>query len=405
MNNIKIAWRNLWRNKRRTLITSSSIFFGVIFSSAMTSLQYGSYDSMINNVVKFYSGYMQIFTEEYHENKTINNSFVVSDSLKKILQSTPEITNYTTRLEYFALASSEEITKGTIIVGINAEKENQVTDLKKWVIRGNYLNEGDMGVLVAVDLANYLKVDVGDTLILYGQGYHGVMAAGTYPVKGILKFGLPELNKQFVYMDITVCRQLFSADNLSTSMVLMVKDNHVLPRAKKLLQEKIKPPLMLQTWEEMQPELVQMIDADKASGMFAKSILYLIITFGIFGTILMMISERQRELGVMISIGMQRYKLATILLIETFLIGITGTVAGILGSIPIINYFFYNPIRLTGNAAKTMTDMGIEPLMNFSRDLFVYYNQALTVFFITLVIAIYPIYKAFTLKPNLSLKA
>jgi len=405
MNNLKIAWRNLWRNKRRTLITSSSIFFGVIFSSVMTSMQYGSYDAMINNVVKFYSGYMQIFTEDYHENKTINNTFVLTDSLQKILQATPEITNFTPRLEYFALASSEEITKGTVVVGVDAEKENQVTDLKKWVIRGNYLDEGDNGVLVAVDLANYLKIDVGDTLVLYGQGYHGVMAAGTYPVKGILKFGLPELNKQFVYMDITTCQQLFSADKRITSMVVMVKDNHVLPKAKKDIQSQLKAPLMLQTWDEMQPELVQMIDADKAGGVFTKAILYIIITFGIFGTILMMISERTRELGVMVAIGMQRAKLAVILLIETFLIGLVGAVAGILGSIPIINYYFHNPIELTGDAARTMTDMGIEPFMYFSRDLFVYYNQAITVFIITLVIALYPIYRAFTLKLNLSLKA
>jgi ABC-type antimicrobial peptide transport system permease subunit len=110
-------------------------------------------------------------------------------------------------------------------------------------------------------------------------------------------------------------------------------------------------------------------------------------------------------LGVMIAIGMQRSKLAVILLIETFLIGLVGAVAGILGSIPVINYYFHHPIQLTGDAAKTMTDMGIEPYMYFSRDLFVYYNQALTVFIITLVIALYPIYKAFTLKLNLSLKA
>ncbi len=106
MKNLILAWRNLWRKPWRTIITSGSIFFGVIFTALMTSMQYGSYDSMIDNVVKFYSGYLQIFTEEYNENKTINNTFELKDSIVELVRTTPEITQYTSRLEYFTLASS-----------------------------------------------------------------------------------------------------------------------------------------------------------------------------------------------------------------------------------------------------------------------------------------------------------
>ena len=111
MKNIIMAWRNLWRKPWRTIITSGSVFFGVLFTAFMTSMQYGSYESMIDNVVKFYSGYMQIFTEEYHENKTINNTFEMNDSIQSIILKEKEITHFTPRLEYFTLTSSEELTK------------------------------------------------------------------------------------------------------------------------------------------------------------------------------------------------------------------------------------------------------------------------------------------------------
>ena len=405
MKNIIMAWRNLWRKPWRTIITSGSVFFGVLFTAFMTSMQYGSYESMINNVVKFYSGYIQIFTEEYHENKTINNTFEMTDSLRNIVENEKEVTHFTPRLEYFALTSSDEITKGAIIIGIDPEAESNVTNLEKWVYEGSYLSSGDGGVLVAIDLAKYLKIGIGDTLVLYGQGYHGVMAAGLYPVKGILKFPSPELNKQFVYMELNTCQEFFSAPNRLTSLVMMLEDHYHLPTALKHLKKEIKAPYMAISWSELQPELVSMIEADRAGGLVMKSILYMIITFGIFGTILMMISERKRELGVMIAIGMQRFRLGTVLFFETIMMGALGALAGIVASIPLAYYFFINPIPLSGDAAKTMIDMGIEPYMYFSMHPDVFYIQAIIVFIITLIIALFPIYKSFTLKLTKALRA
>ncbi len=400
-----IAWRNLWRKPWRTIITSGSIFFGVLLSSFMTSMQYGSYESMISNVVKFYSGYMQLFTEEYHENKTINNTFVLSDSIKSILDNEQGITHYTKRLEYFSLASSEEITKGSVIIGVDPLGENDVTGLKKWVKEGSYLDNSSNGVLVATDLANYLKVGVGDSIILYGQGYHGVMAAGVYPVRGILKFPSPELNKQFIYMTLQESQELFSAPDRLSSIVIMVEDNYHMPPVLRNLKKEITSPYMIRSWAELQPELVQMIDGDKAGGYFMKSLLYIIITFGILGTILMMVSERKRELGVMIAIGLQRSKLSIILFFETLFIGIIGAASGLLASIPICYYYFKNPIPLTGDAASTMVNMGIEPYMYFSMQPDVFYTQAFVVFIITMIISIYPVIKSFTLELTSSLRA
>ncbi len=403
--NLKLAWRNLWRNRGRTLITVASVFFGVLISTVMSSMQEGSYSSMVDNIVRFYSGYIQIHQENYWEDKTINNTFTPTDSLISIIRGNRYITDYTPRLETFALASSENMTRGTMVVGIDPEKENRVTQIKRWIKEGIYLHRGDDGVLLGNELAKYLDLGVGDTLVLIGQGYHGVSASGKYPIRGLLKFANPELNRQTVYMDLHNAQYLFGADNKITAMVLMIADPYHLNRAMKSLKSKIHSPYSVMSWSEMNPEILQMIEGDRSGAMVMKGILYLLVGFGIFGTIMMMIMERRREMGVMVAIGMQKSKLATILLYETVLIGLIGVLAGFAGSVPVIAYYFHHPIRLTGDAAETMIQMGIEPLMYFSWLPGVFYNQVITVFAMTLLIAFYPLSKAFSLKVHEALRA
>jgi len=405
MENLKIAWRNLWRNKGRTLITAAAVFFGVLLSTLMSSMQEGSYSSMVQNVVQFYSGYLQIQNEDYWEEKTIHNTFIPPDSIIQSVQSIKGITNLAPRLESFALASSEEITRGTILFGIDPEKENEITNVGRWMSDGAYLESGDNGVLVASDLAKYLGVSVDDTLVLLGQGFHGVSAAGKYPVKGLIKLPNPNLNRQIIYMDIGLCQEFFTAENLITALIVMIEDPYDLHRVHKLMNETISSPFSVMTWEEMQPELVQMIEADRAGAVMMKGILYIIIGFGILGTITMMLSERLREMGVIIAIGMQRLQLGIIMFFETVLIGLIGVLAGFAVSIPVISALYNNPIKLTGDAAETMIDMGIEPLMYFSWLPSVFYNQVLTVFIITVCIGIMPLLRVARLSVSKALRA
>jgi ABC-type lipoprotein release transport system permease subunit len=371
----------------------------------MTSMQEGSYGSMVDNWVKFYSGYMQVHQEDFWEDKTINNSFSESDSLFTILNNAEGVTHITPRFVSFALASSEETTKGAMIMGVDPEGEDLVTGVSKWISSGNYLERGDNGLLVASGLINHLGLEVGDTLVLLGQGYHGVSAAGKYPIKGILDFPNPQINQELIYMDLENCREFYSAESLLTAIVIMVKDLYELPQTYGTLSGKISSPYRLMRWDEMHPEVVQLIEADRAGGVVMKAILYILIGFGIFGTILMMLSERRREMGVMIAIGMQRSKLGIILFFETILIGLVGTLFGFAGSIPIISYMYNHPIQLTGEAAGTMIQMGIEPLLLFSWLPSVFYNQVIIVFIITTIIAIFPVYRSAVIRINTALRA
>ncbi len=397
--NFIMAWRNLWRNRRRTLITVASIFFGVLLATLMSSMQEGSYSNMINNVVKFYSGYIQIHDKNYWENKTLYNSFEVTDSLYNKVKSVPGITYTTPRLESFALASVGNLTQSAIIVGVDPKKEDNVTNLSRWISDGSYLGEQDEGILLAGGLAKNLNVGVNDTLALLSQGYYGNTVAAEFVVRGILNFPSPELNKQFAYLEIRHAQEFYSAVGMLTSLVIMVDDySDVSPVIENLENSLDAGKYSIMSWNEMQPELVQMINGDRAGGVVMKAILYMVIAFGIFGTILMMLAERRKELGIMIAVGMQKYKLGSVLLFETVFMGIIGVVSGLLASIPLIIYMLHNPIPLTGDAARAMTDMGIEPVFMFSVAPKVFVNQVITVLTLTILISLYPYFFAGHLK-------
>ncbi len=396
--NIKIAWRNLWRNKRRTLITVASIFFGVLLSAYMTSMQEGSYEKMVDMVVKYYSGYMQVHHENYWESKSINDTFEDTPELRQSILDHPEVDFVIPRLKSFALASSEELTKGVLVMGIEPESENRLTSLKGNVNQGSYLQANDQGLLVGEGLAKYLHLGVNDTLVMISQGYHGISAAGKYPIRGIIKHASPQLNKMIVYMTLPNSQDFFSTGNRLTSLVVNITDTNLLNRSLKQLRTDLKPPYSIMSWQEMSPEMVQQIESDRAGGIIMKAVLYIVIGFGILGTIMMMIAERRREFGVMIAIGMQRIKLGAILFYETLFIGTIGALSGLLVSIPILMIQAQNPIPLTGQAAQVMDDYGFEPYMFFSLTPSVFWHQALTVLIITMIIAIYPIISANRMK-------
>lgn len=396
--NLKLAWRNIWRNQRRTVITVASIFLGVVLSTFMTSMQEGTYSKMIDNVVGFYSGYIQIHHPDYWDNKTIDHTFSPDDSLIHVLKNNPNITSFVPRLESFTLMSYGNSTKGAALIGIDPQKEDKMTKLSKRVEKGNYLQAGDDGILLAVNLAKNLGVDVNDTLVLISQGYHGMSAAALFPVRGILKFPAPTMNNLGGYIDIKAAQNFFSVPNKYTSLVLMVDDYSKVNSTKHHLVSQLGNKYEIMTWDEMDPLTKNMINADRSGAYITKGILYALVGFGIFGTIIMMMAERRKEMGIMIAIGMQKSQLSKILFYETSLIGIVGVLSGFAISLPIILYLVYHPIPLTGETAKAYVQFGFEPAMYFSAKWFIFARQALIVFIMTMVIYIYPLVKTFKLK-------
>jgi len=388
---IKMAWRNIWRNKKRTILTMFSIFIAVFLSLFTRSMQVGSYGNMINNAVKLSTGYIQIHANDYWEKKSINETFVESEIINKLLISNENITHQIPRLESFALASSGQHTKGTIVVGTIPEVEDDLNKYEEKIIKGEYIVASDNAILVAEKLAEYLEVDVGDSLVLLGQGYHGVTAAAQYHIKGIMKLPIPQLNNQLVILPLKEAQYFYAAENRLTSISIMLDDAELLDETMEYITSGLGNSYEIMPWQEMNREMVQSIEADNIGGIIMLAILYLVIGFGVFGTVMMMTMERRKEFAVMISIGMQKIKLLHVVAWETFLIGVVAIIIGIVISYPFLLYLSYNPIPLTGEVAKSMEIFGAEPVLPFSVKPIIFINQTLSVIAITIVAVLYPL--------------
>lgn len=396
--NLKLAWRNLWRNRRRTIIAISSIVFSVLLASWMRSMQEGSYDSMIENSVKFYSGYLQVQDTAYWAERTLDNSFEAKPELIQEIQKIKDVTLVSNRVESYALAANNLKSKPAMVMGIQPEAENQITGISKKIKEGAFLKNGDKGAVLGKGLAEYLNLKVGDTLVMISQGYHGLSASGLFEIKGIMSHPISEFDKRMIFLDIETAREFYSAGNLSTSLVIMTDNhnrvNHIQHQIEKIIGSNNK----VMTWNEMQPEIEQLIESDRGSGIIMLGILYMVIAFGMFSVVLMMVKERSREFAVVNAVGMQKNKLSVIVFFETIFIGLIGCSIGLIISYIFCLYFFYNPIPLTGEMATATEQYGMEPYMFFSLKSSLFYSQMILVFIISIFISIFPIYNIHRLK-------
>jgi putative ABC transport system permease protein len=391
---LKMSWRNIWRNKRRTLITMASIFLAFFLSLLMRSWQLGSYGKMVHDVVSSYSGYAQIQAKGFWQEKTLEFTFEDVDSLSSLLAGIENVDLVLPRLESFALAAGALQTKGAAIVGIDPVQENKLIHLSDKVVQGRYFNGDGTGVLMAEKLAEYLKLTVGDTLVLLGQGYHGISAAGQYPILGLLHFASPQLNKEMVFMPLAACQYLYSADNRLTSLVINLRSEQKLPQTLVAIRSCLDPnTYAVLSWQDLLAEMVQQINSDNVSGMIMLGILYMIVAFGMFGTLLMMTSERTREFGVMIAVGMKKGRLTVMVLMETLMIALVSIVAGILASLPIIHYYHMHPISFSGEAAKSIESFGIDPVLPFAWQFSIFAHQSYLVMILMAVALIYPLFR------------
>ena len=401
---IKLSWRNLWRNRRRTLITVASIVFAIILTNIMDSLLLGLNKQMVDSLVGVYSGHFQIQQEGYWEDKSLHNSFVPNDSLETALEGTEGIKGFSYRLESVALAATNKMTKGTLVMGIDPDKEKNITGFDKKIIQGNYLGETNNQALVGKGLAEKMNISVGDSLVLVGEGYHGASAADKYEVSGIIRLGSPDLDNNIVILKLEDAQFLYGAYDRVTSIPVFLRPNQPQEQAIANLKPNLNTDFIVKPWQEMLPMLTQSIGLIDALRVIIVVLLYVLISFSILGTIIMMAHERMTELRILLSIGMRKKVMQLMVLIETFFMALFGAVLGFLASYPIVNYFKVNPIQFRGKVADGWESFGIDPIMPTTVDFGVFTKHTLIILVISILLSIYAIHQISSLKPVASKK-
>lgn len=471
MNNLILAWRNLWRNRRRTLITSASIFFAVFFALVMRSIQLGSYDHMYKNAIESYTGYIQVQHKDFWDEKIVDNTFPYDEQLERQILADENVTAAIPRFESFALASNGPQTKGVLVMGVDPDKEIHLSNVKDKMVKYRLSPEaiekirqdsevpekvkalallfessvyttssrlqldlaisdkeasgimpaieqharfdngtielGEPGAWVGEKLSQYLQLGIGDTIVLISQGYHATTAAGKYEIKGIVKLPLPDIDNKIVYLPLDICQELYNAENNLTSLALAVKnskDKAIAETVENLSAITMEDHRVME-WREMNEVLVSTMDADDKGGQIMLGILYMVIAFGIFGTVLMLTSERKREFGVLVAIGMQKKKLASIMTLEMILIGLLGVMAGVAVASVLILYGVEHPIIFKGETAKMFEEYGMEPKMAFMTIGSYYISQMVIVMTMVILAIAYPLWKIFGMKVVNALRA
>jgi ABC-type lipoprotein release transport system permease subunit len=395
---IKLAWRNLWRNRRRTLITAASVFFAVFLAILMRGFKHGVWVHLIDNVLHSYTGYVQVHEKGYWDNKTFDYSMAANDLALDDIKKIKQVKGIIPRLESFSLASSGDKTKGVITVGIDPDLENEFTELNKKIVSGRYFTNMDTGVILSERLSKYLSLKVNDSIVLLSQGYQGMGANGIYKILGIVKLPSPEFDNQMVYMPLPLAQEYYSAQNRITSVVIDLKNPQDMEQVIRKINKVINlDSYEVMSWKEMLIELYQQYVSNEGSGMIIISLLYLIVGFGVFGTVLMMIAERRHEFGIMITVGMQRSRLMMLVGTELAFICIMGLFFGFLGSVPIVAYFHFYPIHMGAEMAKSYAAFGMDAVLPTAWQLDYMLQQVYIVFGIVLVVLIYPLYSVYKL--------
>lgn len=397
---LKLAWRNIWRNKRRTLITMASVVMAVLLASVMSSMQEGSYNQMIDNTVGSFSGHIQIQAQGYHDEPTLDNSFKIDSTMLQELAEHPGIASVIPRIDSYALSAGAERSRAAMVIGTDIEAEKNLSEPHNKITEGNYFeSNSDQSVLVSAGLADYLNVTTGDTLVLLGQGFRGTNASGAYPIGGIIEFGLPDMNNSLVYLPFETASQFYGTYDRLTALILLAEHPGEVQQITRSLRSELSGEYAVLDWQTLMPELVQAIQADSGSNLIIQLILYMVVGFGIFGTVLMMTAERKFELGVMIATGTSRLRVAAILLLEMLFITVMGTLIGMMASVPFMYYFNRNPLYFGGDAAVAIEEWGMEPFIQFSTDPAIFLTQGIIVLIITLLICVYPLWYAYNLHP------
>ena len=328
----RLAWRNLWRQPRRTWLTVGAIVFSNVILVFLISLQIGMYGMMIDNSLRAQTGHLQVQAAGFKDDAKIRQSVPDVRALSETLRVELGTDRVAPRGATFALASSAERSFGIQIVGVEPGPEARVSSLPGLVKEGRYLDHIDAEeIIIGRVLARNLRVGIGDELTLLGSGLDGSFAAAVVSVVGMYDSGMPDIDRGLAEVPLGFFQDTFAMGDAGHAVVVMAPDLlHVGPWQDRIAD--LVPPdegLVVHDWDALLPGLKQAIQADFASAWFMYGVLIVLVGFSVLNTQLMSVLERTKEFGIVLSLGLTPGRLGRLVLLETTLMGVVGMVFGV----------------------------------------------------------------------------
>ncbi len=396
----RLAWRNLWRHRRRTWLTASAIAFVTTLLVFLEALQFGAYDMMIDTNLRVFTGQMQVQREGYHAKPQMRTTVPQAQALAARLRTTG-LDGVAVRAQGFALASSESRSYGVPVIGVEPAFEPRVSTLSRLVKQGRYLS-GDAAqeAVLGATLARNLKLAVGDELTLLGSGKDGSIAATIVPVVGIFDSGNPELDRHLVQLPLKTFQEIFSMGDDAHAIVVSGPDLETISRTMAAVRAQLAPGsgLVVLDWEQLLPGVKQLIQADMVQNWVTYLALILIVTLSIMNTFLMTVLERTREFGIMLALGSSPQRIGGLVVLESALLTLLGLALGIALGGGISVYFYFEGFTFPG-MREIYAQFGLPGLIHPRLSLLTLTLGPSVIFAFMLLAALYPALRIRKLHP------
>ena len=404
---LRMAWRNLWRHKRRTWLTVGAMIFSNLILVFSISLQFGSYRMMIDNTLKSYTGHMQIQREGYNDEPKMRSSIDAIIPLANEVRKQLGSDTVAARGVAFAMTSSEERSYGLQIIGVEPEYEPNVSTLPGLINRGSYFTDSNAEeIVIGAVLARNLRVGVGDELTLLGSGHDGSFAAGIAIVSGIFESGIAEIDRSMAQLPIGYFQNLFGMDGKGHNIVINAPELSQVPALQQTIKKMLagRDRLVVLDWEQLQPGLKQAIQADFTSAWFMYGVLIVLVAFSVLNTQLMSVLERTREFGVMMSLGVKPARLGSLVITETVVMSGLGLAIG--AALGIILTWYLSIVGFSYPGMAEMAErFNLPDRMYPSLSLLSIMLGPSIVFLFSLLASIYPAIRLFFLQPVAAMRA
>jgi putative ABC transport system permease protein len=405
--NLRMAWRNLWRHKRRTWLTATAMIFSNVLLVFMISLQFGSYDMMINNTLQSFSGHFQVQKDGYNDNPKHRLSIeTIQPQATEKMRSKPE-TRVAARAAAYALASSEQRSFGVQVIGVQPEFEAGVSTIPGLVKQGSFLDDPNAAeIVIGAVMARNLKVGIGDEITLLGSGRDGSFAAGVLRVMGIYESGSQEMDRSFAEIPLGYFQEMFAMGDHGNSIAVAVDSLDLLAPELVNAQQAIngREGLLVLDWNNLHPGLKQAIQADLSSAWFMYGVLIILVAFSVLNTQLMSVLERTREFGVITALGIKPWKLASLVMLETMLMALIGLIIGVFLGWLVALYFNWVGFSYPG-MEEVAARFNLPGKMYPSVTVFSMMLGPLVVFLFCLLASIYPAMRLYRIQPVEAMRA
>lgn len=395
---LKIAWRNIWRNKRRSVIVLSSVVVGIIAAILLDGLTMGMLDQMLSTQINSSIGHIQIHEKGFNDNKTVRNYITGYHIVEESVRNTPEVKNYCKRVITFGLLSSAANSSGVYINGIIPQEEEKVTFIKNSIIEGSYISGEDREIVIGKGLAEKLGVGVGNKVVAMSNTPDGSVGSEVFRITGIYETFSSEFDRINIYIPLKRAQQMLNIGDNIHEIAIITKDADKVASVKGELQSKLPGDFEVLTYFDLLPMLVSMLDLYKAMTWIINLIVGIALIFGIINVMLMAVFERIKEFGVLISVGMNTAKLYMMIVIESLIIGIMGTVLGIALGLLIQLPLSHSGIDLS-MFTESLKSYGVGAVIYPATSMVNLVSLFVMIPFISVIAALYPAYKAVKLEP------